>query len=147
MGLLSDRQGEREPDARVRSIHILIEMCFYNAIVIEADPFTEGVLGDFEPAIDIAPERRGEKKADREGQGFRLESMHQSSFVRGLRQSQPELPTGLLLIGSAGRRQDPAASDRGVLMIDAGRDGERDLDGFGGDDCRESWNMKRRLGM
>jgi hypothetical protein len=96
-------------------------MCLHNTIVIEADSLTEGVLGDFKPAIDIAAERRGEIKVDREGEGFRLKAMHQRSFVRGLRQGQPELLSDMLLIGSTGGRQDPAALDRGVLMIDAGR--------------------------
>lgn len=38
------------------SIDILIEMGFHNAIIIEADPFAEGILGDFESAVDIASE-------------------------------------------------------------------------------------------
>lgn len=79
-------------------------MCFHNTIVIETDSLTEGILGDFKAAIDIAPERRSEIKADREGQGFRLKPMHQRSFVGGLRQGQPELLSDMLLIGSTGRR-------------------------------------------
>ena len=57
LGRLSGGQGKNNMDAGIGSIDILIEVCFHNAIVIEADPFTEGVLGDFEPAIDIAKTR------------------------------------------------------------------------------------------
>jgi hypothetical protein len=121
-------------------------MCFHNTIVIEADSLTEGILGDFKASIDIAPERRGEIKADREGEGFRLKPMHQRSFVGGLRQGQPELLPDMLLIGSTGRRQDPAALDRGVLMVDAGGNRQRDLDEFGSHDCRGRRDMKRRSG-
>lgn len=121
-------------------------MRFDNAIVIEADSLTEGILGNFKASIDIAAERRGEIKADREGKGFRLKPMHQRSFVGGLRQGQPELLPDMLLVGSTGRRQDPAALDRGVLMVDAGGNRQRDLDAFGGDDCGWPRDMKRCLG-
>lgn len=146
LGRLWGGQGKSNMDAGIGSIDILVEMGFHNTIVIEADPFTEGVLGDFEPAIDIAAERRGEIKADGEGEGFRLKPMQQSSFVGGLRQGQPELLTDMLLIDSTGRRQDSAALDRGVLMVDAGGNRQRDLDGFGSQDCRGRRDMKRRLG-
>jgi len=59
-------------------------MRFDNAIVIEADPLAEGILGDFETAVDIAAERRGEIEADGEGERFRAKPMHQSLFVGGL---------------------------------------------------------------
>lgn len=127
----------------VRSVHILVQMCFNDAIVVEADPFTEGVLGDFEAAIDITAERRGEIEADGESERFRSEPMRQGLFVRGLGQGQPELLADMLLVGPACRRQHPAALDRGVLMIDAGGYRQRDLDGFGGDDCRRRRDMKR----
>jgi len=70
--------------------------------------------------------------------------MHQRSFVWGLRQGQPELLPDMLLIGSTGRRQDPTALDRGVLMVDAWGNRQRDLDAFGGDDCSGPRDMKRR---
>lgn len=57
MGLLSDGHREGNLDAGIGSINILVQMGLNNAIVIEADPLTEGVLGNFEPTIDITPER------------------------------------------------------------------------------------------
>lgn len=139
-------RGEGDPDARGRSIHILVEMRFDNAIVIEADSFAESILGDFQSAVDIPAEGGCEIEANGEGQGFRAKPMHQGLFMRGLGESQPELLTGLLLIGSSGRGQDPAATDRSVLMIDAGGDRQRDFDGVGGDDCSGCGDMKRRSG-
>ena len=72
--------------------------------------------------------------------------MHQRSLVGGLRQGKPELLPDMLLIGSTGRRQDPAALNRGVLMIDAGRNRQRDLDGFASYDCKGRRDMKRSPG-
>lgn len=137
---------ERDLNAGVGSIHILVQMCFNNAIVVEADPFTEGVLGNFEAAIDITAERRGEIEADGESERFRLEPTREGLFVRGLGQGQPELLPDMLLIGSTGRRQDPAALDRGVLMIDTGGNRQCDCDAFASHDCRGRRDMKRRSG-
>ena len=53
--LLSGR-GEGELNARVGPVNVFIEMCFNNAIVIQPNPFTEGILGDLEAAIDIPTE-------------------------------------------------------------------------------------------
>jgi hypothetical protein len=36
--------------------------------------------------------------------------------------------------------------DRGVLMVDAGGNRQRDLNGFGSHDCRGRRDMKWRLG-
>ena len=102
MGLLLGGQGKGNLDAGIGSIDILIQMCFNNAIVIEADPFTEGVLGNFEAAIDITSERRGEVEADGESERFRSKAMQQGVFVAGLGQGQPELLPDLLLVGSTG---------------------------------------------
>ena len=121
-------------------------MGFHNAVVIEADPLAESILGDLETAIDIAAERRGEIEADGEGQRLRSQPMHQALFVRGLGEGQPELLTDMLLIRATGRRQDPAALNRGVLMIDARRDRQCDRDGLGRHDCRRRRDMKRRSG-
>lgn len=143
MALLHGR-GEDDPDARGRSIHILVEMSFDDAIVIDADSLAEGILCDFESAVDIAAERRGEIEVDGEGQGFSAKPMHQRVLVGRLGESQPELLTGLLLIGSSGRGQYPAATDRRVLMVDAGGNRQRDFDGVGGDDCSGCGDMKRR---
>ena len=138
--------GEDDPDARGRSIHILVEMRFDDAIVIEANSLAEGILGDFESAVDVAAERRREIEADGEGQRFSAEPLHQRALVGGLGKRQPELLTGLLFIGSSGGRQYPAATDRGVLMIDAGGNRQSDFNGIGGDDRSRCGDMKRCSG-
>lgn len=79
-------------------------MGLHNPIIIEADSFTEGILGDLEASIDVAAEWRREIETDRESERFRLKPMHQRSLVGGLRQGQPELLPDMLLIGSTGRR-------------------------------------------
>jgi hypothetical protein len=42
-------------DARVVSIDVLVEVGFDDAVVIDAEPFTEGILRNLEPAIDVSP--------------------------------------------------------------------------------------------
>lgn len=146
LGSLPGGQGEGNLDAGMGSIDILIEMGFHNAIIIEADPLAEGILGNFVSAVDIASERRGEIKPNGEGERFRLKPMHQRSFVGRLRQGQPELLPDMLLIRSTCRRQDPAALNRSVLMVDAGWNRQRDRDGFGRHNSRGRRDMKRRSG-
>ena len=69
--------------------------------------------------------------------------MYQSLFVRRLGESEPELLPDMLFICSPSRGQDPPALDRGILMIDARGDRQRDLDGFGRYGCSGCRDMKR----
>ena len=51
-------------DARVVLIDVLVEVGFDDAVVVDAEPLTEGVLRDLEPAIDISSQGRGEIESD-----------------------------------------------------------------------------------
>jgi hypothetical protein len=41
-------------DARVVSIDVFVEVGFDDAVVVDAESFTEGILRDFQPAIDVS---------------------------------------------------------------------------------------------
>jgi hypothetical protein len=41
-------------DAGVVPIDVFVEMRFDDAVVVDAESFTEGILRDFEPAIDVS---------------------------------------------------------------------------------------------
>ncbi|TKS57938.1 MAG: hypothetical protein EWM73_03679 [Nitrospira sp.] len=41
-------------DTRVIFIDVFVEMGFDDAIVVDAEALTEGILCDFEPAINVA---------------------------------------------------------------------------------------------
>ena len=51
-------------DPRVVPIDVLVEVGFDDAVVVDAEPFTEGVLRDLEPAIDVSSQGRGEIEPD-----------------------------------------------------------------------------------
>jgi len=51
-------------NARVALIDVFIEMGFDNAVIVDAEPFTEGILRDFEPAIDVSSQGRSKIKPD-----------------------------------------------------------------------------------
>ena len=54
-------------DAGVIFIDVFVEVGFDDAVVVDAEPFTESILRDLEPAIDIASEGRGKIEPDRQG--------------------------------------------------------------------------------
>lgn len=115
-------------DARIVPIDVFVEVGFDDAVVVDAESFAEGILRDLESAIDVASKGRGKIKPDGQGQPLRLESCEQGSPVGGLRQLQPhELPY-LGLIRTTGGGDQPSAIHRGILMVHAGRDRERQGD-------------------
>ena len=52
-------------DARVVLINVFVEVGFDDAVVVDAESFTEGILRNLEPAIDISSQGRGENRAGR----------------------------------------------------------------------------------
>jgi hypothetical protein len=46
---------------------MLVQMGFDNAVIVHAKPFTEGILRDLEPPVDITSQSRGEVKPYRKG--------------------------------------------------------------------------------
>lgn len=41
-------------DARVVPIDVFVEVGFDDAVVVDAESFTEGILRDFQPAVDVS---------------------------------------------------------------------------------------------
>lgn len=60
-------------DARVVSIDVLVEVGFDDAVVIDAEPFTEGILRNLEPTIDVPSQGRSEIEPDGQSEPIRLE--------------------------------------------------------------------------
>jgi hypothetical protein len=61
-------------DARVVLIDVFVEVGFDDAVVVDAESLTEGILRDLEPAIDVPSEGRGKIESDGQGEPLRLES-------------------------------------------------------------------------
>ena len=53
---------------------MFIEMGFNNAIVVDAESLTEGILRNLEPAIDVSSQGRGKIEPNGQGKPARLES-------------------------------------------------------------------------
>ena len=115
-------------DARIISIDVFVEVGFDDAVVVDAESFTEGILRDLEPTVDVATQGRGKIEANGQGQPLRLESCKQGGSVSGLRQLQPHELSHLGLIRATGGGDQPPTIYRGVLMVHAGRHRERQGD-------------------
>ena len=61
-------------DARVVLIDVFVEVGFDDAVVIDAETLTEGILRNLEPTVDVTSEGRGKVEADGQGEPVRLES-------------------------------------------------------------------------
>ena len=68
------RRCQMHFDARVVLIDVFVEVGFDDAVVIDAETFTEGILRNLEPTVDVTSEGRGKVEADRQGEPVRLES-------------------------------------------------------------------------
>ena len=53
--LRTGRRRQMHFDARVVLIDVFVEVSFDDAVVVDAESLTEGILRDFEPAIDVSP--------------------------------------------------------------------------------------------
>jgi hypothetical protein len=51
-------------DSRVVLIDVLVEVGFDDAVVVDAESLTEGVLRDLEPSIDVSSQGRGKVEPD-----------------------------------------------------------------------------------
>ncbi len=101
-------------------------MNLHDPVVVEAEGFAEGVLGDLEPSINVATERGDKMESDGEGQRAGSEAVVQRGFVRGLGQGQEDELGHLGFVVAPHGREDAPAVDRGILVVDARRDGQGD---------------------
>ena len=114
-------RGQAHFNTGVGFVDVLVEVSFDDAIVVDPEAFAKRILGNLESAVDIAPEGRRKVEADRQAQRRRLKLGKECRSLRSLRQAQPDELSDLRLVVSSGRRQQAPAIDRGILMIDAGR--------------------------
>jgi len=49
-------------NARVGLVNVFVKVGFDDAVVIHAQPFAEGVLGNLEPPVDVSAQSRREIK-------------------------------------------------------------------------------------
>ena len=108
-------------DARVVLIDMFVEVGFDNAVVIDAETLTEGILRNLESTVDVSSQGRGKVEADGQGEPVRLESCQEGNSVGGLGQLQPYELSHLGLIGTTSRRDQSPAVHRSILMVHTGR--------------------------
>ncbi len=66
------KERERNFDTRGGFVDLFVEMGFNNAIVVEAKPFAERILGDLEAAVEVTPQGGRKKESDGERERSRL---------------------------------------------------------------------------
>lgn len=64
--------GERDLYPGMLLVDVLIKVGLDNPVVVEPESFADCVLGDFEAAVQVAPQGSREEEADRECQRARL---------------------------------------------------------------------------
>ena len=104
---------------------MFVQMGFDNAVVVHTKSFTDGILRNLEPAVDIASEGRGEIKPYREGERGELELGKQGGSMGRVYQRQPDQLPDLCFIGPARCGEEAASVHGGILMVDAGGHGQR----------------------
>lgn len=76
---------QRDLNARVGGVSLLVEMDFYDSVVIDVQCLAQGVLRDLEAPIHVATQGRGEVKADGQREGARAQRSKQPGMVRRAR--------------------------------------------------------------
>ena len=61
-------QGKTKFDAGNGFIDMFVQVSLDNSIVVDTEPLAEGVLGDFETPIHVAPQPGSKKKPNRQDQ-------------------------------------------------------------------------------
>jgi hypothetical protein len=95
-------------------------MNFSDAVVVQADGLADGILRNFESAIQISSEGRFEIKPNRETESLCPQAFKEIGPVWGLVYNGREMVPHSAFVVAAYGRQYPAAVDRGILMVDAG---------------------------
>lgn len=137
---MKDRQ--RDFDARVGFVDLFVQVSFNDAIVVQAEPLADRILGDLQPAIEVASQGGSKKESDSERERSRLKAILQGDSSGGLGQCQPYLPADIGFIHASGRGKQTTSIHRRILMVDAGRDGQRDLERIRCDDRTMRWYPK-----
>jgi len=119
---LEIHRAERDVDAGIGGVLFLEEMNLHDSVVVEAERFAESVLGDLEAAVHVAAQRRGEVKADGQGQRAGAQGLEQSRSVRRPGKGNQGLLGHQRFVASPDGGEHAPPVDRGILVVDAGRD-------------------------
>lgn len=95
-------------------------MNFGDAVVIDINGLAEGILGDFEPSVQIPSQSCFEVEPKREAEGVCLQLLQKLCPMGRLSQNCEEVVGHRVFILSARGSQDPSSVDGGILMVDAG---------------------------
>ncbi len=107
------------------------EVDIQNPIVVDPQGLTECVLRDFQPSVHVAAERSGKVKSNGEAQELRSDGLQELIPLGGARERQEDLLSHLRFVSPSGRREDAAAVHRGILMVDARWNGQRQIQMIG----------------
>ena len=96
------KERERDFDARVGFVDVFVQMCLNDAIVVQAKPFANRVLGDLQASIEVTSQGGSEKESNGESERSEEKPIPQGAFHGGLSQCQPYLPADVCFIRASG---------------------------------------------
>ncbi len=95
-------------------------------IIVDRQGLADCVLRDLEAPVHVAAEGGREVEADREPQKVRADGAEECRPGGTTGEGEEDLLGHLCLIAPPGRRKDATAVHRGILVVDAWRDGQDD---------------------
>ena len=93
-----------------------------NPVIIKPQGLAERILGDLQPAVHVPTEQGRKMEPDGQGQVSGPQCVQELFTMGELGQGDKNLLCHLLLVASSGGREDSAPVDGGVLVVDARRD-------------------------
>jgi len=113
-------QGQDTFHSRAVGIEVFVQMNFGDAVVVQANGLADGILRNFESAIQISPEGRFKIKPNRETENVRSQAFKEIGSVRGLMYDGREMFSHRVFVVAADGREYSSTVDCGILMVDAG---------------------------
>lgn len=108
----------------MQRVDVLDQVDIDYAVVVEAQAFTDGILGDFEPAIQVALERRLKIKRQVEGEIALTQALAQFLVQHFLAFEFSQDTLDALFETPGSHRAHTMPIDGGILFVNAGRDGQ-----------------------
>src|SRR6266702_7585939 len=108
----------------MQRVDVLDQVDIDHTVVVETQAFTDGILGDFEPTIQVALERRLKIKRHVEGEVALAQALTQFLVQHFLAFEFSQGAPDALFETPGSYRAHTMSIDGGILFVDAGRDGK-----------------------
>ena len=111
----------------MQRVDVLDQVDIDHPVVVEAQAFTDGILGNFEPAIQVALERRLKIKRHVEGEIALTQALAQFLVQHFLAFEFSKGAPDALFETPGSYRAHTMSIDGGILFVNARRDGQHQV--------------------